>query len=145
MSGILWKCPKQSSGIKNSAQFLAAKRLSERGQELAEKMVGNLTRLHSVQSRKGGEEFFFAPKIGYRLIDEEKFKITALTGFRYWHLGQSIRFNPVASNFSGSQNWVDPLVGGRIELFPALKLAVTVFGDVGGWCIGSHSNINSAV
>jgi len=95
--------------------------------------------LETVTSAKlKGEEFFLAPKIGYRLIDEEKFKITALTGFRYWHLGQSIKFNPVALSFSGSQNWVDPLVGGRIDLFPAPKLAVTVFGDVGGWGTGSQ-------
>jgi len=95
--------------------------------------------LEAVTSAKlKGEEFFLAPKIGYRLVDEERLKITALTGFRYWHLGESIKFNPVALSFSDSQNWVDPLVGGRVELFPAPKVSVTVFGDVGGWGTGSQ-------
>jgi hypothetical protein len=32
-------------------------------------------------------EFILTPKVGYRLLDQEKIKIDALTGFRYWHLG----------------------------------------------------------
>lgn len=85
-----------------------------------------------------GGEFFLTPKIGYRVIDEEKIKITALTGFRYWHLYESVNFNPVGLSFSKSQDWVDPLVGGRIELMPAPKVVVTVLGDVGGWGTGSQ-------
>jgi len=83
-------------------------------------------------------EFFLTPKIGYRFIDEEKIKITGLTGFRYWHLGESVKFNPVALSYSASQNWVDPLVGGNIELAPAPKVVVTILGDVGGWGTGSQ-------
>ena len=95
--------------------------------------------LEAVTSAKlKADEFFLAPKIGYRLVDEEKLRITALTGFRYWHLSVSLKFNPVALSFSNSQNWVDPLVGGRVELVPAPKVVVTVFGDVGGWGTGSQ-------
>jgi hypothetical protein len=32
-------------------------------------------------------EFILTPKAGYRLLDQEKIKIDALTGFRCWHLG----------------------------------------------------------
>jgi hypothetical protein len=80
------------------------------------------------------------PKIGYRLIDQEKFKIDALTGFRYWHLGQTLEFSPssLGLNFQGSQNWVDPLVGARIEVPLSSKLAVNIIGDVGGWGVGSQ-------
>lgn len=85
-----------------------------------------------------GGEFFLTPKIGYRVIDEEKIKITALTGFRYWHLYESVKFNPVGLSFSKSQDWADPLVGGRIELMPTPKVVVTVLGDVGGWGTGSQ-------
>ena len=34
-------------------------------------------------------EFFLTQKVGYRVIDQEKIKIDALAGFRYWHFGQS--------------------------------------------------------
>jgi hypothetical protein len=85
-------------------------------------------------------EFILTPKIGYRLINQKKIKIDALTGFRYWHLGQTLEFNPsrLGLNFNASQNWVDPLVGGRIELPLSSKLAVSIFGDVGGWGAGSQ-------
>ena len=85
-------------------------------------------------------EFFLTPKIGVRVIDQEKFKITALTGLRYWHLGESLNFNPslLGLNFSGSQDFVDPLVGGRIDAAITEKIVVTVLGDVGGWGTGSE-------
>jgi hypothetical protein len=39
-------------------------------------------------------------------------------------------------NFTGSQNWVDPLVGGRITGFLTPKVKLTVGGDLGGWGAG---------
>jgi hypothetical protein len=85
-------------------------------------------------------EFLLAPKVGYRLIDEEKIKIDALAGFRYWHLGENLQFNPsvLGLNFSGSQNFVDPLVGGRIQAALSPKIVVNILGDVGGWGTGSQ-------
>jgi hypothetical protein len=85
-------------------------------------------------------EFILTPKIGYRLIDEGKFKIDALTGFRYWHLGQKLKFSPsrLGRDFSASQNWVDPLVGGRITVALSSKAEITIAGDVGGWGAGSQ-------
>jgi hypothetical protein len=86
------------------------------------------------------DEFILTPKIGYRLLDGEKLKIDALTGFRYWHLGQNLKFNPsiTGRDFSGSQNWVDPLVGGRITAPLSPKIEALIAGDVGGWGAGSQ-------
>jgi hypothetical protein len=86
------------------------------------------------------DEFILTPKIGYRLLDQQKIKIDALTGFRYWHLGQNLQFSPsrLGLNFSGSQNWVDPLVGGRILGALTPKVSVSIGGDVGGWGAGSQ-------
>jgi hypothetical protein len=85
-------------------------------------------------------EFILTPKIGYQLVNQEKLKIDALAGFRYWHLGQNLQFSPsrLGLNFSGSQNWVDPLVGGRILGALTPKVSVTIAGDVGGWGVGSQ-------
>jgi|HubBroStandDraft_6_1064221.scaffolds.fasta_scaffold134011_3 hypothetical protein len=83
-------------------------------------------------------EFILTQKIGYRLIDSEKVKIDALAGFRYWHFHDSVAFTTNTLNFSGSQNWVDPLVGGRITGILTPKVEVTVGGDVGGWGTGSQ-------
>ena len=85
-------------------------------------------------------EFFLAPKVGLRLINQEKIKIDALTGLRYWHLGETLNFNPslLGLNSSSSQDFVDPLVGGRIETFLSPKVVINAFGDVGGWGTGSQ-------
>jgi hypothetical protein len=83
---------------------------------------------------------FITPKIGYRLVDREKLKVDALTGFRYWHLGQKLSFDPsrLGLDFTQSANWVDPLVGARIQMPLSPKVALSLGGDVGGWGTGSE-------
>lgn len=85
-------------------------------------------------------QFFWTSKVGYRLVDQEKFKIDATTGVRYWHLGSKLSFNPsrLGLNSSGSKDWVDPLVGGRIQTPLSKKVELNVVGDVGGWGTGSQ-------
>lgn len=85
-----------------------------------------------------GSEFILTQKVGYRVIDTERLKIDGLAGFRYWHFGSSVSFTTTSDNYSGSQNWVDPLVGGRITGILTPKIEITVAGDVGGWGVGSQ-------
>jgi hypothetical protein len=75
------------------------------------------------------------PKIGLRLVDEKKIKIDALTGIRYWYFGENLSFNPstLGLNFSRSQNWVGPVIGGKFEFALSPKIVTTIAGDVGGW------------
>jgi hypothetical protein len=84
--------------------------------------------------------FIFSPKTGFRVINAEKFKADFLMGLRYWHFGENLEFNPsrLGLNFSKSQNWVDPLVGGKIETAVSRKSVITVAGDVGGWGAASQ-------
>jgi len=82
--------------------------------------------------------FILTPKVGYRVIDTKMIKIDALAGFRYWHVGQNLQFTTNTLNFSGSQNWVDPLVGGRILGNLSPKVEIAIGGDVGGWGTGSQ-------
>jgi hypothetical protein len=85
-------------------------------------------------------EFFLTQKLGYRVIDTDRLKIDALAGFRYWHFGERASFTTNTLNFTGSQNWVDPLVGGRITGILTPKIELTIGGDVGGW--GAASQID---
>jgi len=82
--------------------------------------------------------FVLTPKIGYRVIDTKMIKVDALAGIRYWHFGENLSFTTNTLNFSGSQNWVDPLVGGRILGNLSNKIDVVISGDVGGWGTGSQ-------
>src|SRR5215469_9672349 len=88
---------------------------------------------------KGGE-FILTPKVGVRVLNQERIKIDALTGLRYWHFYESLHFVPsnLNLNFSKSQDWVDPLVGGKITGVPTPKVVLAIFGDVGGWGTGSQ-------
>ena len=82
--------------------------------------------------------FILTPSVGYRVIDTKMIKIDALAGFRYWHVGENLQFTTNTLNFSGSQNWVDPLVGGRILGNLSPKVEIAIGGDVGGWGTGSQ-------
>jgi hypothetical protein len=85
------------------------------------------------------QELLLTGKIGLRLVDQKKLKVDFLTGFRYWHVANELNFNPSALglSFSNSLNWVDPLVGGRIEAPLSPKIVANILGDVGGWGTGS--------
>ncbi len=83
-------------------------------------------------------QFVLTPKLGYRVVDRDALRVDALTGFRYWHTGLKLQFDPSETEFSGSLNWVDPLVGGRIQAALSPKIRVTIAGDVGGWGAGSQ-------
>jgi hypothetical protein len=86
------------------------------------------------------DEFILTPKIGYRMLDLEKLKVDGLAGFRYWHVGQNLQFSPstLGLNFSGSQNWIDPVVGMRFLGTVSPKVELTVAGDVGGGGVQSQ-------
>lgn len=85
-------------------------------------------------------EVLLTPKVGVRLVNAEKLKIDGLAGLRYWHFGESLNFNPspLGLSFSASQNFVDPVLGGRIQATLAPKIVVNILGDVGGWDTGSQ-------
>ena len=84
--------------------------------------------------------FILTPKVGFRVINQDRFKADFFTGIRYFHFGETLNFSPspLGLNFSKSQNWVDPLVGGRIQADFSQKTMITIAGDVGGWGTGSQ-------
>jgi len=96
--------------------------------------------LMATKAKLTGSELLLTPKIGYRLLNEKRIKVDALAGFRYWHFSENLKFVPsnLNLNFSGSQNLVDPLVGGRVQLGLTPKIVANVLGDVGGWGTGSQ-------
>ncbi len=96
---------------------------------LPENQVGEITAKSRVQN------FMLGPEVGYRFIEQPRLNVDAFTGFRYWHLGSSLEFepNPLGRKFSMRQNWVDPLLGARLQTPFSPKLRFTLLGDVGGF------------
>jgi hypothetical protein len=74
-------------------------------------------------------------KIGYRVVDAEKFKVDALAGVRYWHAGTTLDLESTVltnTHFYSSADWVDAVGGARIEVMLSPKLILTIAGDAGG-------------
>ena len=80
------------------------------------------------------KQAILTPGAGYRIVDQDKLKVDARVGLRYWHLGQNLSFQPsgIFSNSSQSANWVDVVAGGKFEGVLTPKVLVTVIGDAGG-------------
>lgn len=80
-------------------------------------------------------------ELGYRVIDEEQFSLTALAGARVmWaDVGIDIDTSLPGSGFSGDQDktWVDPVVGALLRYRFADKWAFNGYGDIGGFGVGS--------
>jgi hypothetical protein len=93
------------------------------------------TRLGATSADVRVGEFVWTSKVGYRLIDRQGIKTDANVGVRYWHLGQSLNFNPsvLGVNFNGSQSWADVLIGGRVQLPVGESATINLLGDLGGW------------
>ena len=72
------------------------------------------------------------PKIGYRLVDADHFKIDALGGIRYWHVGDNLTLEPSGIGDSRSANWVDGLGGARFTVPFNEKVSIIISGDAGG-------------
>lgn len=91
-------------------------------------------------------QLVWTSKIGYRLIERNGVKADANVGVRYWHLGQSLNFNPsiFGLNVNRSQSWADIVVGGRLEFPLGQKASITALGDVGGWNATAKSDYQVA-
>jgi hypothetical protein len=72
------------------------------------------------------------PKIGYRLVDADHFKIDALGGIRYWYVGENLTLEPSGIGASRSANWVDGLGGARFTVPFNEKVSIMISGDAGG-------------
>jgi hypothetical protein len=91
-------------------------------------------------------QVMLAQKIGYRVIDSEKFKLDGLAGFRYWHMGTTLTLQPQTANgFYQSANWVDAVGGARIQAMLSPKVVLTVLGDAGGGGANSDYQVSGLV
>ncbi len=77
-------------------------------------------------------QIIFTPKVGYRIVDKEHFKVDALIGLRYWHEGLTVTPRPANVSYARSVNWVDGIAGGKFEIDFSPKVWITAAGDAGG-------------
>ena len=71
------------------------------------------------------------PKVGYRLVNADHFKIDALGGIRYWYVGENLTLEPSGVGRSRSANWVDGLGGARFTVPFREKASIVISGDAG--------------
>ncbi len=79
-------------------------------------------------------ETILTPKIGYRMVDKRRFKVDAVMGLRYWHLGNTLTLQPTQplGSIYESANWVDGVGGMRFQVQLTPKVSMNILGDAGG-------------
>lgn len=75
---------------------------------------------------------------GWRVIADPAMTVDALAGFRAWWLEVDVNVAGVVSR-SPDRSFVDPIVGGRVNVALAPDWSLLLQADVGGFGIGSRS------
>lgn len=79
----------------------------------------------------------------YRLYETDMLNVDVGAGLRYWHLANKLTiepgFQPTSISYSQSEDWVDPVIAGRIQAQLGGPWSVTLVGDIGGFGVGSNS------
>ncbi len=81
------------------------------------------------------------PEIYGRLVEGPRGSVDATAGVRYWHLTSTLNLRQgllPAFSASASQDWVDPILGGRFRLNLKKGWFATLMGDGGGFGAGSQ-------
>jgi hypothetical protein len=86
-------------------------------------------------------QFIMTPKVGYEILDTKKWKVDALVGLRYWHIGEKIDFQGISANFNSSQNFVDVVAGARIVKPLSRRFTMIIAGDAGGGAANSDYQV----
>lgn len=78
----------------------------------------------------------------YRLYESQTVDFDAGVGLRYWNLNNRLTIDPgpfpASFSYSQSENWIDPVVAGRIQARLGGPWSLTFVGDVGGFDVGSQ-------
>ena len=78
------------------------------------------------------QQWLVQPALEYRVCEN----FTAYAGTRYNNIHLALH-GPLGVNPSGTQDWWDPIVGGRCSLPLGKKFSLQFTGDVGGFGLGS--------
>ncbi|WP_377844129.1 hypothetical protein [Bosea sp. UC22_33] len=78
----------------------------------------------------------------YRLYSDATFDVDLGAGLRFWNLDNRLKIGPGALNLaiehSEAENWLDPVLAGRLIARLGGPWSVTLIGDVGGFDVGSR-------
>jgi hypothetical protein len=83
--------------------------------------------------------------VTWRMSDTAAAKVDLAGGFRAYDLDLGVALTPgalSAQSFSDSERWIDPVIGGRVTFTLAEKWYATAAADVGGFGIGSASDLS---
>lgn len=75
---------------------------------------------------------------GYRVAQDEKATLDILAGARAWWVRPNLEVPALAVDLSPKENFVDPIVAARANFTLAPRLSALVYGDIGGFGVGSE-------
>lgn len=80
--------------------------------------------------------------LAYRVAGTKESGFDLVGGARYWHVDSTVNFKAGAVpgvKASADQSWIDPVIGARARVQANPKLAAVLYGDYGGFGVGSES------
>jgi len=86
------------------------------------------------------EELLLGGAFAYRVADQGSVWGDVLAGVRYWNLDTEVELDSSTSpdvDVDESEDWFDPFVGGRMQFDLGSKFYVMLYGDIGGFDVGS--------
>ena len=85
--------------------------------------------------------FFISAGAGYRVYDAAPFGFDVLAGLRFWNIDNEVTFKPGVLprvKVSGSESWVDPIIGVRGIADLGSGFYTAVYADIGGFGVASR-------
>ena len=112
--------------------------------DLGEDFKGPFGNRAEVDLRQWAADFAVSYEVLSLPMDEEESRQLTFSpygGFRYNYLKQKVKLPAPIGSVGDSHDWVDVLVGGSIKMELTEKLSANIEGDVGGFGIGSGSDL----
>ncbi len=93
------------------------------------------------------KETIFTQKVGYRFIDQKKFKVDALVGVRVWYFKNQLDLEPIPpfGGLTASKGWIDGVAGAKFQGDLGHRAFIVVFGDAGGGSARSDYQVGGAL
>ena len=112
--------------------------------DLEEDFKGPLGNRAEVDLRQWAADFAVSYEVLSVPMNEEESRQLTFSpygGFRYNYLKQKVKLPGPIGTVGDSHDWIDVLVGGSVKMELTEKLSANVEGDVGGFGIGSGSDL----
>ena len=100
----------------------------------------DIREVHFLDVELESTTFIATGTAGYRAVNRDALAVDVFGGARYYWMKTELDLAGPQNSFSGSktEDWVDPIIGARLQAPIGPGWSVRAYADIGGFGIGSH-------